>query len=83
MTTLDDLAALARGLRENDLLSGALDDARARAIGVFADRVHPAPVRPAETRSPSASARRPSGQRRRSARTAAPGWSRGEHVGST
>ena len=45
MTTLDDLAALARGLRDNDRRSPDIEDVRARLLRSFADRT-PAVQRP-------------------------------------
>jgi hypothetical protein len=41
MTTLDDVAALARGLRDNDRWSADLEELRARLLLSFSDRVPP------------------------------------------
>jgi hypothetical protein len=61
MTTLDEVAALARGLRDNDRMSADLEDVRARLARVFADRTPRTPLRSGPTVRPDrpAAAERP------------------------
>jgi hypothetical protein len=56
MTTLDELAALARGLRDNDRRSADIEDVRARLLRSFADRTPPA-ERPLGASAPARSHR--------------------------
>jgi hypothetical protein len=51
-TTLDEVAALARGLHDTDRISADLEDVRARLARSFAARTPRAPLRPAPTIGP-------------------------------